>query len=120
MADKRGFSRGAAADFLAERFGGSLREVSSVVVVGLAAGQLLPADNERIQVSFVNLGANDVFIDMTGAPSATRGIRLGPNGGLVSFNLEQDGLLPTLEWNAIATGAGNNVYAFGVRRETRY
>lgn len=118
MADTSKFSRGATSDWLAKKFGGLMRDTQTVVSVGLTTVSVLGFDPERVSVIFVNLGASEVFLSPGQGASTTRGIRLAANGGLVAFNVDEDGTIPCSDWTAISTGAGNNLYVCLVARET--
>jgi len=57
-----------------------------------------------------------VFIGLENTVSTTNGIRLGANGGSVSFNVTDDGMIQTRNMFAIADGAGSAVYAITLSR----
>lgn len=109
---------GAAIDFLAKRFGGYLRPVESTSSIGITAVRLINFDAERIAVTFVNLSSNTVYIGPQNDVSATKGIVIPPGGGAVAINVEEDGILPTVEWYAVATAAASAVYVLSVKRDT--
>lgn len=109
-------THGAALDYLQRRFGGFLREVSDVPSIGTAVIVGVPSDSERMQLTFMNLSANVIYLHPRSNVSATNGLILAV-GGLISLSVEEDGLMPTLQWWAIATGAASNLYWLGVRRE---
>jgi hypothetical protein len=113
----KGFSAGAVLDFLESRFGGRLRERSTVVVVGTSIVNLTRYDGERVSLTLVNLGTNDVFFGPISDPSSSKGIRLGLSGGTFSVNVEQDSILPCLEYNAVSSLAGQTLFVLEVRRE---
>jgi hypothetical protein len=113
------FSRGAALDYLQSRFGGLLREREIDVTVGLAVAVAIPRDNERMSMTVMNLSANAVYLAPSSNVSATRCLRLAPNGGAISMNVDEDGLLPVVQWWGLAAGAGSTLYVLAVRREVR-
>lgn len=114
-----GFSKGAALDILEEFAGGPLRDEDASLSVGLSIVRAAERDYERISLTFVNLGGTTIFLAPSPVPSSTSGIRLGANGGTISLSISEDGLLPSVEWNAVGDAAGGNLYRLTVRRETR-
>jgi hypothetical protein len=110
-------SRGAALDYLAQRFGGLLREEQSTASVGVAAAVIAQGDSERVSLTVANLSVNDVYLTCDRLTASTRGIRISP-GGTWSVNVEEDSLLPTLEWSAIASAAASACYVLSVKRDT--
>lgn len=108
---------GAVAQYLADRFKGILREYEGGATIGVAAGQIVAHDPERVSLTLANHGAADVYISPTQEVGVTRGVRLAAGGGAMSVNVEEDGNLPALQWWGISAGAGNVVYALMVKRE---
>ncbi len=109
---------GAALRFLANRFGGLLREVETTPVIGTTAQLILGFDAERVSVTFVNLSANTIYIGPKSDVSIAKGILINPSGGAVAINVEEDGSLPTNEWYARATAAASGMYVLVVKRDT--
>lgn len=105
-----------AADLVSERFGVRVRdtEPAAIATVGTASAVLLRADSMRYAFTFINLSANNIFIRPKNTASATNGIRVDPNGGSVTVILEDDFTLASLEWQAIAAGAGSAFYLLAV------
>lgn len=99
-------------DLLTAKFG--VRFVSklnrSLSSVGTTVVQVVRQDPSRIGFTIVNLSLNRIYVSPIGAPSATRGVRIDPNGGSVALNWEEDGEAVAWEWKGIADGAGSNVY----------
>lgn len=108
---------GAALEFLQARFKGLLRSVETTPTVAATAGLILGFDAERISATFVNLSANIIHISPSSEASATRGILIPAGGGAIAINVEEDGMLPTSEWYAIAALAGSAMYVLEVKRE---
>lgn len=102
---------------LAKRFGGMIRVESSVVGVGAALVTAVGFDSERVSLTMINLGATVIYLDVTQEVSATRGIRLAPNGGNVAMNVAEDAALPAQAWYAYGSGAGGTLYVLTGRRE---
>lgn len=109
-------THGAALDYLQGRFGGFLREVSATPSIGTSVAVAAPSDPERLQLTFMNLSANIIYLHPRSSVSATNGLIL-PVGGFLSMDVINDGLFPTLQWYALASGAASVLYYLGVRRE---
>ena len=108
---------GAVAQFLAGRFKGIFREIEAQPTIGVAIGNIVGHDPERVSLVITNHGAADVYVAPNQQVSVTRGIRLAAGGGAMSVNVEEDGNHPTLLWWGISAGAGTVVYALGSKRE---
>jgi hypothetical protein len=111
-------SRGAAFDYLSREYGGAFRDYDEVVAVNTTQVQLAGGDTDRVSLIVANLGANPIWMSPRPPVSSTRGIRVGAGGGLVGFNLSQDGLLCAVPWWAIALVGPNDVFVIRVRRES--
>lgn len=103
---------------LQRRFQGLLREDDDDPIVGAASALVVPRNPERVFLIILNLSANDVFVRPNRPAASTAGIRLDPNGGGFTVNVDQDATLPTVEWHAIATAAGSQLYFMEVFRDT--
>lgn len=108
--------QGAAAEYLRNRFKGEISEVEIPVTIGTAVGTVIDSDPDRLGLLIVNLSANTVFIGIENNISATNAIRLGPSGGSISFNVEDDGMILTRTFYGLATGAGSPVYTLSMSR----
>jgi len=78
--------------------------------VGVVAVRILTNNPQRVSFQIVNLSANVVYIGLTNQVAATHGIRLAPNGGLMSAIWDRDFEEVAHEWWAIATGAASDIY----------
>ena len=112
------YGGGAALEFLERTYGGTLRDYEEVVSVTSATVQIVSGDADRVFLLVTNLGANAVYVAPTLPVSAARGIYLAANGGLLGFNLYQDGLMPVLPLFGFTAAAAMNVFVIRVRRET--
>ena len=100
-------------EFLNLRYGISTgsRETAAAAVAGVTAAQLLPQDSRRLAFTYFNLSAGDThYLRPMYAPTATRGIQVGPGGGNVSFNCLEDGEFVAYEWLVLSTGAASAYY----------
>ena len=107
---------GAAAEFLRERYKGELTEDETSVTVGTAVSTVIGSNPDRLGLLILNLSANTVYVSIDNSVSATNGIRLGANGGSVSLNVTDDGMIQTRTWYGLATGAGSSVYVLDLNR----
>lgn len=111
------FSQGAVADYLSRTFGGIFREFTGNIPVDATVTICARRDNERVSLTLVNLGTTNIFIAPRPDVSNTMGIRLGPNGGTVSFSVVDDGILPALDWWAVGDAAGGQMFTCQARRD---
>jgi hypothetical protein len=118
MAPNDGFSRGAAADYLAQRFGGSLREDLLPGNFTPVASTFMMADPERVMFTVINLGANEIYICPGDGASSVRGIRIPANGGLFTTSVDEDGPLPAVAWSGVGVAANTAAFLISVRRDT--
>ena len=107
---------GAAAEFLRERYKGELTEDETSVTVGTAVSTVIGSNPDRLGLLILNLSANTVYVSIDNSVSATNGIRLGANGGSVSLNVTDDGMIQTRTWYGLAAGAGSSVYVLDLNR----
>ena len=107
---------GAAAEFNNRKFGGILAALNEVANVDTDQSQVLGNDPERVSVLFVNLSLNTIYIGFNEGVGSANGIILTPLGGNVAYDVENDFLIPTLQVNAIATGANSSLFVLSQRR----
>jgi hypothetical protein len=77
------------------------------VVLGVAPAVFLRQDPARLSFTFVNLSAQVIWLTPVGVPSAVRGYYLGPNGGALNINAEEDGETVAWGWSGVAAAAGS-------------
>ncbi len=111
-------SQGAALDYLSREFGGTFRDQSAVVAVNVAQIPLCGGDADRVSLIMVNHGAQAIWVTHNPPAVVDNGIMIGGGGGIVGFNVRDDGLLPVLQWWAIAAVGPNNTFVLQVRRDT--
>lgn len=94
-------------EFISERFGVRVRERENAETEAMTttSALVLRADSSRLAATVINLGQSDVFLRPRRPPSATVGIRLGPNGGSITLMAEEDFALVGVDWfGATAVG----------------
>jgi hypothetical protein len=77
-------------------------------VIGVSVVKILNNNPERTSMIVTNNSLNTMYIHNENTVAATLGILLQP-GATITFNIFDDGLLPTGDWYAIASGAGSNI-----------
>jgi len=92
-----------------DRFGVAVIPVTNPEIssVGLAAARVLRNNPDRLGFNFVNLSVNDMYIAPFNDVSATKGIKVGPNGGSVATIWIEDFESVGVEWFVLATGAAS-------------
>jgi hypothetical protein len=111
-------SSGAVRDNLADRFGGAFTVKETTVTVGVVPVTLAGNNPERTGLTICNNGAADVYVATKPLTAIANGIRLGSGGGVLTVNLNDDSLLPAVEWFGLSAGAGNSVFVQEVYRDT--
>jgi hypothetical protein len=107
---------GAALQFTVGELGGPTVETESYPVAQLTATDLVIGNGDRCGLFAINLGANPVYISVLPTVSATSGILLSANGGLVSLNVRDDFTMPSRNWKMIATGGTSQMYVLELAR----
>ena len=85
-----------------------------VTSVGVTDVIVLGNNPRRLSFALINLSANTLYVRPMAPASATAGIVLVSGGGSLTMDWTTDGLLPSLEWHALATGAGSAIYIMSV------
>lgn len=108
--------QGAAAEYLRDRYRGELTEREDTVTVGTTVTSVVPSDPDRLGLVIINNGTDTVWVRINENLTVDAGIRLGANGGAVSLNIDDDGMILTREWFGISTSAGMSVDYVELRR----
>ena len=85
-------------------------KLTGTTSVGTADVQLVENNPGRTNLTIVNLSTNTVYLSPMSAASSSSGILLTASGGSLAMNYNDDLVLPTLEWHAIASGSSSNVF----------
>lgn len=107
---------GAAAEFIAKKYGGPVEDLAVVESIGTTQSEVLRNNPERVFVLFVNLSANTMYVGYDDAVGSARGIVLAPNGGTYQVDVEEDFTIPVHAHHVISTGVTSNLYVLTVRR----
>lgn len=94
-----------------DRFGTPTGPAGRALTVTVATTRttVLPADQNRLAATLINLGSNPVYITPAGEPSTTLGIRIAPNGGSVAMVWDEDYFLVGREWAAVTDTSTSTV-----------
>ena len=95
------------------RLGVTIREAENPLVSSVGITDTIVAQNNpsRVALTIVNLSANGIYLRPKEPASASMGIFLAPNGGSMGVDMNDDYMLPTYEWHAIATGAASAIFS---------
>ena len=85
-------------------------KLTGTTSVGTADVQLVENNPGRTNLTIVNLSSNTVYLAPMSVASSASGILLTASGGSLAMNYNDDLVLPTLEWHAIASGSSSNVF----------
>lgn len=98
-------------DLLRDQLGLNVHPKATVTTLigGAACVQVLKNNPNRVGLTFINLGANDVYIWLDNTVSSSKGILMVLSGGNVSFNWRDDMTLNSNEWWAIAPAGNTNL-----------
>ena len=104
------------ADVIAKQFGVKTftRLNPDASSVGLTAARILGNTPNRLAFIFVNLSANNIYLNPINPPTATNGVRVGANGGNLVVLFSEDFDLVGYEWLGLADGAGSSFLALEV------
>lgn len=112
------YSTSAALQFTEQELGGPCVEYETYPTCQTSPMSLVHGSGDRVGLIIINLGLNPVNIGLFASITATNGILLAPQGGLVSMTVRDDFTLPSREWWGIATGGTSQLYILEVVRFT--
>jgi len=109
---------GAVYENLSARFKGVFTYEEEEFTIGTTPVLIRSSDIERVSLLVQNTGLTTFYIGPSPAVSATRGIRLGPTGGLASMDVYEDSILPAVSWYAVSSAPGGTLYVLSTKRVT--
>jgi len=71
--------------------------------------QIVSNDPGALQMTLINLGANDLYLWRDESVSATKGILIASNGGAYEINFTTHLRMPTFSWWAIAPAGATEI-----------
>lgn len=99
----------AADEYLRETYGGLFEPAKVNKATGAVPISVSGFNPEAVTATFINTGANPVYIWIDDTVSAANGILLGANGGFLSLNVKDDAMLPTENWYAVSPGGASTI-----------
>jgi hypothetical protein len=104
---------------ITEEFGVKTRVNENPVTnsVGTSFVEILRNNPDRLAFIVVNLSANEVYLGLERDVSASKGIRLNANGGILSMTFKEDLATVGRAIFALASGAGSTIYVQEVEAE---
>lgn len=109
-------SYGAAAQFTALNLGGPATIEDGVVSVATTITQILQNDPDRVAITMINQGVEDVTVRPSNQVASLKGILLLANGGGVTLNIRDDGVLCSRDWWGVSSAGSSDVYFLVMRR----
>jgi len=103
----------ALARYLEKRFGVKTRPIENptgVTEVGANPVLIAPNNPDRLFLLILNLGANDLLVQLKPKPSDTEGIVLGANGGSMTLSADEDAELVGHEFHGMAITGTTKIY----------
>ena len=85
-------------------------KLTGTTSVGTSDVQLVENNPGRTNLTIVNLSSNSIYLSPQSAATTSSGILLTASGGSLAMNYNDDLILPTLEWHALASGSSSNVF----------
>ncbi len=103
-------------ELINDRFGIRTRGVVNPnnVQQSTTVGLILRNDSSRLAATITNLGTNPVFMTPDGAPSTTRGVRIGPNGGSVTLLWDEDFNTVGMEWQGVTDAGTSDLFVLEI------
>jgi hypothetical protein len=105
--------------YLREQYGGRFRVESSTVSIGTSLTRAITSDFERMGLTMINTGANDIHLTPNRSATTAIGILLGSNGGFLSLTAKDDLILTGWDWWGIATTAASTLLLIQLLRYSK-
>jgi len=102
--------------YLRERFGGRFTVETSTVSIGTSLTKAIEHDFERMGLTFINIGTNDIHLTPSRDATSSVGVLLGANGGFLSLTARDDLILVGWDWFAVASSSPTDLLVFNVKR----
>lgn len=102
--------------YLLEVYGGRFTSQTNTVTILTSLTLAINHDFERLALTFINVGTNDIHITPDQSATSSTGILLGGNGGFLSLVARDDLILVGYEWYGVASTATSNLEIISVVR----
>ncbi len=98
-------------DIIEKMYGVSTYETTEAMnaTIQTTPTQILANDPGALQMTLINLGANDLYLWRDESVSASKGILIASNGGAYEINFTTHLRMPTFSWWAVAPAGVTNV-----------
>lgn len=103
-----GIPYGAAREVTQKRWGVPLNFKESIVNVTATTSVAVVNNPDRVSLTFVNNGSNDMFIGLSTSVFSA-GIKIVSSGQAINFNVDDDGEMPAQTWWMVSS-AGTTLY----------
>lgn len=107
---------GVVGEYLARQFGGRFTYTVTRLSVGTTVSTVAKRDPERVFLLIMNTSVNTLKLSLENTVNTNQSIFVAPSGGMVSFNMVEDFIMPTLEFKGLATAGSSYGYLIEVRR----
>lgn len=77
--------------------------------VGTSPSKLLDKNPNRVQITFANRSSSRIDVAPDPELASGEGIPLQAGGGTLTVLISEDGVLPMLEWHAVAGAASSSI-----------
>ena len=84
------------------------------VTVSTTVTKILEHNGDRIHFLVVNLGDYDVYIAPSSKVSVNYGIKLSAHGGSVTFDVDDDGLVVTMDFYAVSESGSSTLFIYEI------
>jgi hypothetical protein len=109
---------GAALEYLEKKYGGQLRDRAFLLEDLAQPQEVISFSGERVFLFMMNVSSAEIWVLPRRDVSNTRGMRLVPNGGFIAFSVEEDAIMPCLDWYAWPdTPLNHDLWVLEIRRD---
>jgi len=107
---------GILSEYLIKRFGIDLvaEFPPFKITISTTPTEIVKSNPDRLQITFMNLSANVVYLGVDETVSVGNGLYLDSNGGSITLLAEEDGDLVGYSWYGVA-GASSDIYVIAVK-----
>lgn len=100
---------GIVAAYLQKQYGGQFTIAVSNPATGATSAQLVKNNPDRAAMTIINVGANSVYLQPLSQQSGSTGIILGAAGGVVTMDMINDLILPSVEWWGVSPAGASSL-----------
>lgn len=112
------YATSAALLFTEQELGGPCVENESYPTANATPTVIAQGNGDRVGLTIVNLGNQNVYVGLTGIPNNNNAILLIASGGSLSINVRDDFTLPARQWTAFCQVMASQLYVLEIIRFT--